>query len=133
MNKDTLFMIVVPKEMCGSKHLMESHLLVLYYMTSLLNFYPQSSFSFASSSSSSFSPHFFAIINICLISFSGEVWPGPCVFPDFTQSNARSWWASLVKGFVSNGVDGIWNDMNEPAVFKVIPRSLSSLNSFFFN
>lgn len=52
--------------------------------------------------------------------FSGEVWPGPCVFPDFTQSKTRSWWAHLVKEFVSNGVDGIWNDMNEPAVFKVI-------------
>lgn len=25
----------------------------------------------------------------------------------------------LVKDFVSNGVDGIWNDMNEPAIFKV--------------
>ncbi|KAF2308932.1 hypothetical protein GH714_024697 [Hevea brasiliensis] len=51
--------------------------------------------------------------------FIGEVWPGPCVFPDFTQSKVRSWWASLVKDFIPNGVDGIWNDMNEPAVFKV--------------
>ncbi|KAF2308928.1 hypothetical protein GH714_024529 [Hevea brasiliensis] len=51
--------------------------------------------------------------------FIGEVWPGPCVFPDFTQSKVRSWWASLVKDFLPNGVDGIWNDMNEPAVFKV--------------
>lgn len=49
----------------------------------------------------------------------GEVWPGPCVFPDYTNSKARSWWSNLVKEFVSNGVDGIWNDMNEPAVFKV--------------
>ncbi|CAE6012699.1 unnamed protein product [Arabidopsis arenosa] len=48
-----------------------------------------------------------------------EVWHGPCVFPDYTNSKARSWWANLVKEFVSNGVDGIWNDMNEPAVFKV--------------
>ena len=53
--------------------------------------------------------------HLCL----GEVWPGPCVFPDFTQSKARSWWANLVKDFISNGVGGIWNDMNEPAVFKV--------------
>ncbi|KAK6129904.1 hypothetical protein DH2020_036298 [Rehmannia glutinosa] len=51
--------------------------------------------------------------------FVGDVWPGPCVFPDFTQSSARSWWANLVKDFIANGVDGIWNDMNEPAVFKV--------------
>ncbi|KAG5524478.1 hypothetical protein RHGRI_031218 [Rhododendron griersonianum] len=60
--------------------------------------------------------------------FVGEVWPGPCVFPDFTQSNARSWWASLVKGFVSNGVDGIWNDMNEPAVFKVVTKTMPESN-----
>ncbi|CDP22142.1 unnamed protein product [Coffea canephora] len=51
--------------------------------------------------------------------FVGEVWPGPCVFPDFTQSKARSWWANLVRDFTANGVDGIWNDMNEPAIFKV--------------
>ncbi|KAF7126946.1 hypothetical protein RHSIM_Rhsim11G0034700 [Rhododendron simsii] len=60
--------------------------------------------------------------------FVGGVWPGPCVFPDFTQSNARSWWASLVKGFVSNGVDGIWNDMNEPAVFKVVTKTMPESN-----
>lgn len=48
------------------------------------------------------------------------MWPGPCVFPDYTQSKVRSWWASLVKDFIYNGVDGIWNDMNEAAVFKVI-------------
>lgn len=47
------------------------------------------------------------------------MWPGPCVFPDYTQSKVRSWWADLVKDFISNGVDGIWNDMNEPAIFKV--------------
>lgn len=51
------------------------------------------------------------------------MWPGPCVFPDFTQSEARAWWANLVKDFVSNGVDGIWNDMNEPAIFKVVLKS----------
>lgn len=53
------------------------------------------------------------------------MWPGPCVFPDFTQSSARSWWAHLVKEFISNGVDGIWNDMNEPAVFKVKLKTVS--------
>lgn len=52
--------------------------------------------------------------------FPGEVWPGPCVFPDYAQAKVRSWWSNLVKNFVSNGVDGIWNDMNEPAVFKVV-------------
>ncbi|KAJ0020657.1 hypothetical protein Pint_31284 [Pistacia integerrima] len=60
--------------------------------------------------------------------FVGEVWPGPCVFPDFTQSKTRSWWASLVKDFVSNGVDGIWNDMNEPAVFKSVTKTMPESN-----
>ncbi|GAB4857922.1 hypothetical protein Ancab_015827 [Ancistrocladus abbreviatus] len=63
--------------------------------------------------------------------FVGEVWPGPCVFPDFTQSKTRSWWASLVKDFVSNGVDGIWNDMNEPAVFKVVTKTMPETNIHF--
>ncbi|XP_057992320.1 uncharacterized protein LOC131173818 [Hevea brasiliensis] len=49
----------------------------------------------------------------------GEVWPRPYVVPDFTQSKVCSWWASLVKDFISDDVDGIWNDMNEPVVFKV--------------
>ncbi|GKC13619.1 heteroglycan glucosidase 1 [Tanacetum coccineum] len=47
--------------------------------------------------------------------FVGNVWPGPCVFPDYTQEKARSWWANLVKDHISNGVDGVWNDMNEPS------------------
>ena len=63
----------------------------------------------------------------------GKVWPGPCVFPDFTQSKARSWWACLVKDFISNGVDGIWNDMNEPAVFKVIFHISSSISCISFD
>ncbi|CAK9152088.1 unnamed protein product [Ilex paraguariensis] len=60
--------------------------------------------------------------------FVGEVWPGPCVFPDFTQSKARLWWAGLVKGFIANGVDGIWNDMNEPTVFKVVTKTMPESN-----
>ncbi len=49
--------------------------------------------------------------------FTGEVWPGECAFPDFTQNRVRAWWASLQNDFVKMGVKGIWNDMNEPAVF----------------
>ncbi|KAL3818347.1 hypothetical protein ACJIZ3_004252 [Penstemon smallii] len=60
--------------------------------------------------------------------FVGEVWPGPCVFPDYTQSKARSWWANLVKDFISSGVDGIWNDMNEPAVFKTVTKTMPESN-----
>lgn len=60
--------------------------------------------------------------------YVGEVWPGPCVFPDFTQEKTRSWWAKLVKEFISNGVDGIWNDMNEPAVFKTVMKTMPENN-----
>ncbi|OAY72905.1 Alpha-glucosidase 2 [Ananas comosus] len=60
--------------------------------------------------------------------FVGDVWPGPCVFPDFTQQKTRSWWADLVKDFMSNGVDGIWNDMNEPAVFRTITKTMPESN-----
>ncbi len=55
------------------------------------------------------------------------------MFPDFTQSKVRTWWAELMKEFVGNDIDGIWNDMNEPAVFKVtqtlipLPTSTSLL------
>lgn len=49
--------------------------------------------------------------------FTGEVWPGMCVFPDFTRSQTRIWWTNLVAMFVMFGVDGIWLDMNEPAVW----------------
>ncbi|KAL3500126.1 hypothetical protein ACH5RR_039219 [Cinchona calisaya] len=60
--------------------------------------------------------------------FTGEVWPGPCVFPDFTQSKARLWWANLVRDFTANGVDGIWNDMNEPAIFKTVTKTMPKNN-----
>ncbi len=51
--------------------------------------------------------------------FVGKVWPGECVFPDFTRPETRAWWAGLYKDFIGKGVDGVWNDMNEPAVFDV--------------
>ncbi|WP_069661032.1 glycoside hydrolase family 31 protein [Arcticibacter eurypsychrophilus] len=47
----------------------------------------------------------------------GHVWPGRCQFPDFTNPEVRKWWGGLFKGLVETGVAGIWNDMNEPAVF----------------
>ncbi|BBH02722.1 heteroglycan glucosidase 1 [Prunus dulcis] len=59
---------------------------------------------------------------------NGEVWPGPCVFPDYTQAKVRSWWSNLVKDFTVNGVDGIWNDMNEPAVFKTLTKTMPESN-----
>jgi alpha-glucosidase len=49
--------------------------------------------------------------------YVGKVWPGPAVFPDFTQSQTRQWWGTLYKSFAADGVAGFWNDMNEPSVF----------------
>lgn len=48
--------------------------------------------------------------------YHGKVWPGACAFPDFTMPRTRDWWAGQYKQFVANGIDGIWNDMNEPSV-----------------
>ncbi len=49
----------------------------------------------------------------------GKVWPDDCYFPDFTSSRVRKWWAELFKGLIDTGVRGVWNDMNEPALFEV--------------
>ncbi|MFN6946021.1 MAG: glycoside hydrolase family 31 protein [Cytophagaceae bacterium] len=49
----------------------------------------------------------------------GSVWPGECNFPDFTSPEVREWWRDLFKGLIEDGVRGVWNDMNEPAVFEV--------------
>lgn len=49
----------------------------------------------------------------------GSVWPGLCNFPDFTKPEVRTWWAGLFKELIKeNKVAGVWNDMNEPAVFE---------------
>jgi alpha-glucosidase len=57
--------------------------------------------------------------------FWGKVWPGGCVFPDFTREKTRAWWSRLVGDFATrSGADGIWNDMNEPAVFDVDGKSM---------
>ena len=49
--------------------------------------------------------------------FLGAVWPGFCVFPDFLREDVRDWWATQNEKLLDQGVDGIWNDMNEPAIF----------------
>ncbi|HRI28678.1 MAG TPA: glycoside hydrolase family 31 protein [Chitinophagales bacterium] len=52
--------------------------------------------------------------------FKGKVWPDDCYFPDFTNPKVREWWAGLFKEMIAEiGVKGVWNDMNEPAVFEV--------------
>lgn len=49
--------------------------------------------------------------------YAGEVWPGAAVFPDFLRQDTRTWWADRHHSLFDVGVDGIWNDMNEPADF----------------
>ena len=49
--------------------------------------------------------------------YQGQVWPGWCHFPDFSKPDSRSWWGSLFKGLVDDGVRGFWTDMNEPATW----------------
>jgi alpha-glucosidase len=49
----------------------------------------------------------------------GKVWPGDCNFPDFTNPEVRDWWRDLFEGLMETGVRGVWNDMNEPAVFEI--------------
>jgi alpha-glucosidase len=56
--------------------------------------------------------------------FEAPVWPsraehnpGPSVFPDFSRPATRAWWGALYGSLLNVGVAGIWNDMNEPAVF----------------
>ena len=56
--------------------------------------------------------------------YHGAVWPGDCVFPDFTRPETRAWWAGLYREFMAQGVDGVWNDMNEPAVFNVPGKTM---------
>ena len=56
--------------------------------------------------------------------YVGVVWPGPAVFPDFTQASTRSWWGGLYKGFHDAGVAGFWNDMDEPSIFDTPSKTM---------
>lgn len=57
----------------------------------------------------------------------GKVWPGSCYFPDFTNPKVRKWWAGLFQELVETmGVRGVWNDMNEPALFEIEGKTFPS-------
>lgn len=60
--------------------------------------------------------------------YKGEVWPGYCVFPDYTRPDVQQWWSSLYKDYMATGIDGVWNDMNEPAVFNVASKTMPEDN-----
>ena len=49
--------------------------------------------------------------------FVGKLWPGNSVYPDFFRDETRDWWSELISKWLSQGVDGIWLDMNEPTDF----------------
>ena len=49
--------------------------------------------------------------------FEAGVWPGICAFPDFLNPEVRRWFGEKYKTLTDMGVDGFWNDMNEPALF----------------
>lgn len=49
--------------------------------------------------------------------FEGGVWPGIVGFPDFLRKDVREWFGSKYKVLTDTGIDGFWNDMNEPAIF----------------
>jgi len=60
--------------------------------------------------------------------YAGRVWPGACVFPDVTRADARAWWGARIGAFARHGMDGIWNDMDEPAVFDVATKTMPESN-----
>ncbi len=49
--------------------------------------------------------------------FTAAVWPGNCCFPDFLNREAREWFGDLYRPLLEEGIEGFWNDMNEPALF----------------
>lgn len=56
--------------------------------------------------------------------YVGTVWPGPSVFPDFTDASTRDWWGGLFKKQLDDGVAGAWNDMNEPSIFETPTKTM---------
>lgn len=64
--------------------------------------------------------------------FTGAVWPGKSHFPDVLNSRARAWFGSKYKVLLDQGIDGFWNDMNEPAIFyseKNLKRAMDEIVS----
>ena len=48
---------------------------------------------------------------------TAAVWPGKVHLPDFLNDGAREWFGNKYDFLLSKGIDGFWNDMNEPAIF----------------
>jgi alpha-glucosidase len=57
--------------------------------------------------------------------YTGQVWPGWCHFPDFTNPKTREWWKEQFREYVELGVQGFWNDMNEIATWgNMLPENV---------
>ena len=61
--------------------------------------------------------------------FVAAVWPGKAYFTDFLRPEARTWFGKQYKALTDLGIEGFWNDMNEPALF----YSPERLKAFFDN
>lgn len=48
--------------------------------------------------------------------YTGKAWPGSVVFPDFDREEVRHWWAEHSIPLLADGVQGFWNDMNDPVL-----------------
>ena len=49
--------------------------------------------------------------------FVAAVWPGDTHFPDVLNEDVRKWFGDHYRVLIDQGIEGFWNDMNEPAIF----------------
>ena len=49
--------------------------------------------------------------------FVAAVWPGDTHLPDMLNTDARRWFGDKYRFLTDQGIEGFWNDMNEPAIF----------------
>ena len=61
--------------------------------------------------------------------FEATVWPGWTHFPDVLNADARAWFGQKYERLISKGIDGFWNDMNEPAMF-CTPEGVAELKEY---
>ncbi|MEO6548333.1 MAG: glycoside hydrolase family 31 protein [Ferruginibacter sp.] len=54
--------------------------------------------------------------------YLGKAWPGEVYFPDFLNSKVRKWWGNSFTVLTNPGVEGFWNDMNEPSTWGKNPQ-----------
>ena len=60
--------------------------------------------------------------------FVAAVWPGKAYFADFLRPEGREWFGHKYKALTDCGIEGFWNDMNEPSLFYSPERLRAFLN-----